>query len=198
MQAKKKIEAKETEIAEIAAKSAEVIVVASAGAPEASTPADAAVVKSQESGFEEPKVKIEESKAEEIKQAVPSAESVPEPEEPAPTDEELAEALRLLTPATGNADLSTIPTHGILVAAGQLLAEEAARNAASGPRWVAESVALSPEEAALSLEAEMFRTFAAVPAGTPTSATAALSVSASRNEPDAGPITGVLRHYCGG
>jgi len=85
--------------------------------------------------------------------------------EPAPSDEALAEALRLLTPATVNADVSTVPPHrtsdGTVVSAGQLLAEEAARNAAAGPRWVAEPVALTLEEAAISLEAEMFSTFAA-------------------------------------
>lgn len=70
-----------------------------------------------------------------------------ETEEPAPSDEALAEALRLLTPATANVDVSTVPSHGIVVAA--------------GPRWVAEPVALTTEEAAISLEAEMFSTFAA-------------------------------------
>ena len=70
-----------------------------------------------------------------------------EAEEPAPSDEALAEALRLLTPATGNADVSTVPSHGTLVAA--------------GPRWIAEPVALTSEESAISLEAEMFSTFAA-------------------------------------
>ena len=58
----------------------------------------------------------------------------------------------------------TIPTHGTLVAAGQLLAEEAARNASAGSRWMAQPVALSSEEAALSLEAEMLHAFAAMPA----------------------------------
>ncbi len=108
-----------------------------------------------------------------------------EAEEPAPSDTELAEALRLLTPATGHADVSTIPSHGTLVAAGQLLAEEAARHAAAIPRWVAEPVALSSEEAAISLEAEMFRTFAAMPATVPVSA------SFSSGEFEAAPITGV-------
>jgi CheY-like chemotaxis protein len=70
-----------------------------------------------------------------------------ETEEPAPSDEALAEALRLLTPATANVDVSTVPSHGTVVAA--------------GPRWVAEPVALTTEEAAISLEAEMFSTFAA-------------------------------------
>ena len=98
-----------------------------------------------------------------------SAASAVEPaaEEAAPSDAELVQALRLLTPAGWHADASAVPSHGTLVAAGQLLAEEAARNAAAGPRWVAEPVALSPEESAISLEAEMFRTFAAMPAGMP-------------------------------
>jgi CheY-like chemotaxis protein len=108
-----------------------------------------------------------------------------EAEDPAPTDAELAEALRLLTPATEHTDGSTIPSRGTLVAAGQLLAEEAARHAAAGPRWVAEPVALSPEEAAISLEAEMFRTFAAMPM------TMTMSASSSAAEPEAAPVVGV-------
>lgn len=96
-----------------------------------------------------------------------------EAEEPPPSDAELAEALRLLTPASGHADVSSVPSHETLVAAGQLLAEEAAHSAAAAPRWVAEPVALSPEEAAMSLEAEMFRTFAAMPATMPASSSGA-------------------------
>jgi CheY-like chemotaxis protein len=123
----------------------------------------------------------------EPEQPAPLAASAPQPsqlEEPAPSDEELAEALRLLTPSTGHADTSTtVPSHGTLVAAGQLLAEEAARNAAVGPRWVAEPVKLSPEEAAISLEAEMFRTFATAPA--------AISETLSRDEIGPERVTGV-------
>jgi CheY-like chemotaxis protein len=123
--------------------------------------------------------KAEAAKPEELKAKIPlpAAASIPEQaevEEPAPSDEELAEALRMLTPATGNADNATVPSHGTLVAAGQMLAEEVARNAAAGPHWVAEPVALSAEEATISLEAEMFRIFAttaaAVPITAPTSA----------------------------
>src|SRR5258708_3807128 len=94
-----------------------------------------------------------------------------EADEPVPSGEALAEALRLLTPATANADVSTVPSHGTsygtVAAAGQLQREEAARNAAAGPRWVAEPVALTTEEAAISLEAEMFSTFAATFAASP-------------------------------
>jgi len=106
-----------------------------------------------------------------------------EAEEPAPSDTELAEALRLLTPATGNADVSTVPSREALVAAGQMLAEEVAHNLAATPRWVAEPVALSPDEAAISLEAEMFRTFAAVPAS--------LGASSSAPEFESARITSV-------
>jgi CheY-like chemotaxis protein len=53
-------------------------------------------------------------------------------EERTPNEAELAEALRLLTPATVNAHANS-----------------------AGPRWVAENVAVSPEEAKISLEAEM-------------------------------------------
>ena len=140
--------------------------VANIEAIEASAPTEVVAAKDLESKPEEPNA--EELKAEKIER--PVATSVPEPteaEEPAPTDEDLAEALRLLTPATAHADSSTVPSHGTLVAAGQLLAEEAAANAAAGPRWIAEPVALSPEEAAISLEAEMFRTFTTMPAAAP-------------------------------
>ena len=88
-----------------------------------------------------------------------------ETEEPAPSDEALAEALRLLTPATANVDISTVPSHETVVAA--------------GPRWVAEPAALTTEEAAISLEAEMFSTFAATFA------------AASGGDIESGGITGV-------
>jgi CheY-like chemotaxis protein len=153
---------------------------------EASTPAETAVAPEQDSEIQEAKVPeskpekliAEESRAEQVKtgeskptdsedekaaQPVAVAPNVPalvEAEEPVPSDEELAEALRLLTPATVSTGISTVPSHGTLVAAGQLLAEEVARNTAAGPRWVAEPMPLSPEEAAISLEAEMFGTFA--------------------------------------
>jgi CheY-like chemotaxis protein len=144
---------------------------------EANAPAEVVAAKDQES-------KPEESKAEQTAQSSPVAASVPETEaeELAPSDAELAEALRLLTPAAGHADVSTVPSRGGLVA-GQLLAEEAARNAAAGPRWVAEPVTLSPEEAAISLEAEMFRTFATTPAS--------MSAAASGGEMEPVRITGV-------
>jgi CheY-like chemotaxis protein len=75
---------------------------------------------------------------------VPSAKvNEAESEERTPNEAELAEALRLLTPATGNAD------------------------ATSGPRWVAENVAVSPEEAKISLEAEMMGITSSSPATPP-------------------------------
>jgi len=85
------------------------------------------------------------------------AQSVPVPVEgsaPTPSAEELAEALRLLTPSQ---------TGQTLAEAGAALAEELGRDPVAGARWVAETVALSPEEASVSLEAEMFKTFATRP-----------------------------------
>jgi CheY-like chemotaxis protein len=84
-----------------------------------------------------------------------------EAEEPTPSAEDLAEALRLLTPATANLDVPTVSSPGTPVAAGATPAEELARSVGGGPRWIAEPVALTSEESAISLEAEMFSTFAA-------------------------------------
>jgi CheY-like chemotaxis protein len=90
--------------------------------------------------------------------------------EPTANDTELAEALRLLTPTTEHANLSMAGTQG------NLSSEEVVAG-----RWVAEPVALSPEEAAISLEAEMFRTFASMPE--------ALTVSGA--ELESSPMSGV-------
>jgi CheY-like chemotaxis protein len=106
---------------------------------------------------------VEQTGADEPAPPAPTAVSLQEtaePEDPPPSDEELAQALRLLTPATGYSD-TPMPSHGTLVAAGHLLAEEAARHAATQPRWIAEPVALTPDEASISLEAEMFGKFVA-------------------------------------
>ena len=146
---------------------------------ETSAPAEAVAAQADEPKVEEQKKeepKAEEAKAADVKkedekaaepvsvEPVPSvaasAQNTDVAEAPAPSDEELAEALRLLTPSTTSGE-SSMPSPGVLAAAGQMLAEEAARNASAGPRWIAQAVALSPEEAAMSLEAEMFRTFAA-------------------------------------
>jgi CheY-like chemotaxis protein len=94
----------------------------------------------------------------EISEAVAEDLGLPETD---PSDAELVEALRLLTPSSAYSDAPTTPTNGALAAAGQLLVEAAARDAAAQPRWVAEPAMLSPEEAASSLEAEMFLTLAA-------------------------------------
>jgi CheY-like chemotaxis protein len=145
---------------------APVAAVAEVEVTEAPATVEAVAAKDQDSKVEEPKA--EESKVESVESkeeaVVASAPEAAEAEEPAPSEEELAQALRLLTPSTGQGDESTVPSHGTLVAVGQLLAEEAARHATGAPRWVAEPVALSVEESAVSLEAEMFRTFATTPA----------------------------------
>jgi CheY-like chemotaxis protein len=89
--------------------------------------------------------KVEALPAENL--VVPVAARAPEMEAegPSPSDEELAQALRLLTPASMSGEIGSGTT------------------TAGGPRWVAESIALSGEEAAISLEAEMFGSFAAKP-----------------------------------
>jgi CheY-like chemotaxis protein len=102
----------------------------------------------------------------------PSSSAEPDDEkiEAAPSEAELTEALRLLTPSTGTANVATSPSNGN-AAHSQLLSDEVTGNSSSGPssggpRWVADAVALSAEEAAMSLEAEMFRTFASMPTTT--------------------------------
>jgi CheY-like chemotaxis protein len=105
--------------------------------------------------------KIEETpKPEEMGKAAPAVAATEEAAVgPAPSEAELAEALRLLTPALGHTDPSATPTAEPVGAVVEVLAEEAAQPASQAPRWVAAAVALSAEEAALSLEAEMFQKF---------------------------------------
>ena len=159
--AEEKIEGKPTEaVAEI-----EKSETAEVSAPGESVAAKGLEFEPEESNAQE--LDAGELKAEELKAESPlhpvaaavSGQETAEADAPAPSDEELAEALRLLTPATAHA-VSPVPSSGNLVAADESLAEEVARNAAAGPRWIAEPVALSPEESAISLEAEMFRMFA--------------------------------------
>ena len=93
---------------------------------------------------ETPEPKVEALPAEDS--VVPVAVRAPEADAEglSPSDEELAQALRLLTPSV-NAEMAS------------------GTATAGGPRWVAESIELSGEEAAISLEAEMFGSFAAKP-----------------------------------
>lgn len=121
---------------------------------------ESAVAKIEEGQQEE--IKKEEAKAAETPTVAAHASESVAAEGPAPSDEELAEALRLLTPSIAHGETS-MPSQGALAAAGQMLAEEAARTASSSRRWMAQAVALSPEEAAMSLEAEMFRTVSVAP-----------------------------------
>jgi hypothetical protein len=103
----------------------------------------------------------EAPKAAEIPQPAPVA-AVPDTtaEGTSPSAEELAEALRFLTP-------SQAASSQTLAEAGAALADELSRGAVAGNgnRWVAEAMAVSSEEASGSLEAEMFRTFATSTAG---------------------------------
>jgi CheY-like chemotaxis protein len=116
-----------------------------------------------------------------------------EPEAPMPSEAELAEALRLLTPATMQSEVQAQAQAGVhaddvhadaqadvhaevqaevqaaatsqmpepVPAAHQWFDSEETMELPAGKRWVAEALELSPEEASMSLEAEMFRAFAA-------------------------------------
>lgn len=182
-------EKEEEEIEEAAA-------VASFATSEASAPPEAVAAKDQESKpvelnqedahAEEPEEdSAEELRAERFRQAAPFTASAPEAaetEEPTPSAEQLAEALSLLTPAIAHADISTAaskPTRGPVR---EFLADEAPRYAPSGSQWMAEAVALSPEEAAISLEAEMFGTPAAKSAATSEAMSEAMSDTTSGGE----------------
>jgi CheY-like chemotaxis protein len=105
-------------------------------------------------------------------------------EGPAPSDAELTEALRLLTPSTAN--VATAPSNGKAGAHSQLLAEEVACNISGGPRWIAEAVGLSAEEETNSLEAEMFRTFAT---SAPANGSAPATIAGGELDPER--VTGV-------
>ena len=89
----------------------------------------------------------------------PVAEEAIEPAAPMPSEAELAEALRLLTPATVQSETALLPAE--TASATRQWADEETMEIAAGKRWVAEALALTPEEAGMSLEAEMFRAFAA-------------------------------------
>jgi len=126
--------------------------------------------------------KIVEAKVEEIPQPAPVAASSQETAGAggsSPSAEELAEALRFLTPS------QTPGASQTLAEAGAALADELSRGpgAGDGNRWVAEAMALSPEEASGSLEDEMFRTFA-TSAGGQTAGNGALA-SGPDSEPGA-------------
>ena len=83
-----------------------------------------------------------------------------EPEAPMPSDEALAEALRLLMPATAQAEPGPQSVESVAAASQWSNAEET-MELSTGKRWVAEAMTLTPEETAMSLEAEMFLSFAA-------------------------------------
>jgi len=113
-------------------------------------------------------------------------------EAPAPSEDELAEALRLLTPATGNtetaasgASAQSAEAHGKSGSQAGMVGSESSEGVIAdstgakpaGAHWTAEAVGLTAEEAAMSLEAEMFRTFATAAAGESADAPAADRVS---------------------
>jgi CheY-like chemotaxis protein len=102
--------------------------------------------------------------------AAPAA-AQPHDEVASPSEEELAEALRALTPATVEATTAATPAKTAAHAAA----------AGAGASWTAVAVIVDPEEAARSLEAEMFKTLAAPAAvGAATALTATMGSAGPR------------------
>jgi len=115
--------------------------------------AEAATVDSRtETVQQSEELKMEEAVRPEETSTPVAAHSAAASEGSSPSAEELVEALRFLTPSQAPSVPQT------LAEAGAALANELSRGA--GSRWIAEAMPLSPEEAAGSLETEMFRTFA--------------------------------------
>jgi CheY-like chemotaxis protein len=106
-------------------------------------------------------------KVEDVSQDAPIAAQAEESMlEHVPTEEELAEALRVLTPSQPEATTAafTREQEAVTVPADVVQAlEEVGRGNGFVGHWMAEAVALSPEEAAVSLEAEMFQKFSMSP-----------------------------------
>ncbi len=180
-------EKEEEEIAEAAAVASTSEAVAPAEAVAAKGQASKPVELIQEDAHaEEPEEdSAEELRAERSAEAATFPTSAPEAaetEEPTPSAEQLAEALSLLTPAIAHADISTATSHPAQGSAREFLADEAPRHAPSGSQWMAEAVALSPVEAAISLEAEMFGTMAAKSAAMSEAMSQANSETASGGE----------------
>ena len=142
-------------------------------------------------------------KVEEVSQEAPVATHSEElAPEHVPTEEELAEALRLLTPSQPQAETAPVPRQeeAVTVPADVVQAlEQVGRGNAVVGRWMAEAIALSPEEAAVSLEAEMFQKFSMSPvaeapaaspvAEEPRSEVAETQSAAPSEEPAAPPET---------
>ena len=183
-------------------------------AVEASTPAEAVEPVIAEAKSEEPKVEEVPSPA----QAVPEEKNVEPPKveapvssatstlsheqpEPVPSEEELAEALRLLTPAT--VESSSARAEATLAVGG---------SASAAGQWTAVAVALDPADAACSLEAEMFKTLgtaaavggpAASSAGAAESKTTAMAAAAAASSSGsstvaAAPAASVVEHLPAG
>ena len=105
--------------------------------------------------------KVEEMLAEAVSEEAASEEVVEElqaADDHAPTEEELAEALRLLTPVHEKGAEAVVEQHQ-QESTFQSSTESvvSATHGGNGSHWRAEVVELSPEEASVSLEAEMFR-----------------------------------------
>jgi CheY-like chemotaxis protein len=135
-------------------------------------PAEPQVVSEPAANSETPKVEdaptaIEPAATAETEPAPQAAAEVqtPEPDQPSRNDDDVMAAIASLAPSAGQGSDSmpfasgTNGTgHEISASAGSAIAVEAG---ITGPRWIAESVAVTPEESALVLEQEMERASAA-------------------------------------
>jgi CheY-like chemotaxis protein len=131
----------------------------SASAQSASTESTTAQATSAESSSVEVPAS-ESTSAEAVAAIAPATAEALEPEAPMPSDAELAEALRMLTPTTPQAEAA--PQLAETISATRPWSDnEETMEISAGKRWVAEALELTPEESAMSLEAEMFRSFAA-------------------------------------
>jgi CheY-like chemotaxis protein len=128
-----------------------------------SASADSASDESAATEFTAAELRASESVSVEAPPAAATAQTTAgasEPEAPMPSDEALAEALRLLMPATAQSGPEPQSAQTIS-ATSQLSDAEEMMGLPAGKRWVAEAMTLTPEESSMSLEAEMFRSFAA-------------------------------------
>ncbi len=139
-------------------------------------PAPAPVQESEPPLSSHNEVQKDQAKVEEIVAEAVAEEAIADHsavQERVPTDEELAEALRLLTPVH---DKTSVDTQAItpveqpeFVPVTPMARAAAAAHSGNGSRWLAVPEELSCEEKSLSLEAEMFRavTPVAIPAMVP-------------------------------
>jgi CheY-like chemotaxis protein len=151
-------------------------------------PKDQSEVPSQDQPQAEAPVQTEPAPAlEEVSHDAPvTARTEEESPEHVPTEEELTEALRLLTPSQPEAETTAVPhpEEAVTVPTDVVQAlEEVGRDHGFVGRWMAEAMTLTPEEAAVSLEAEMFQKFSMTPVAETPAAAADVTPATPAAEP---------------